>query len=519
MINLNRRRRQASEDSNIVIERFVECIRRKECLYPVSCCIKNEFELMKIVDDLVRSVKEKAKSIQTDWSIPIIVEAIAKLYYGEQKNYIGYGTTFKRSLVYLWYAQDNRDANHKNIGSLIEVLKLSYVLEILYGLRKFFLISEEFQVELNNGYCSWNEEHTPMIEEFSLLVQGRGKRMRVSSINSTLMLDRPIEFYSALLSVIEGELPHKIELFQGTFYEHIPGIADKECKRFWQCLFLRYVLFFASLFDGFYLKGYEIDIDTKVTLFHEFGIELPEGYFTQEMVKEVFWNRDWVDAQDDERYSHLIVERPILRISPYGDFATCPILIGDSINDFLEGQIFDYSFRTPKINLPKGVFKNAFSEPFENLIIEILREAGFETGHVSEAGVWKTQRGDIVLDAGDGIDLFGEVDALAYSEELNLAILAECKVLNDVRDYRSYKNIVAKLVDDSEGFQYKLSEKNTWVNRALSKKYNTNVNAICAILTDIPLPVINFHNEDIFCMDYARFFAMLTEWFKELLEE
>ena len=118
------------------------------------------------------------------------------------------------------------------------------------------------------------------------------------------------------------------------------------------------------------------------------------------------------------------------------------------------------------------MFKNAFSAPFEDLVIAYFRELGFEAGHVTEEGVWKVQASDIILKVGSDIRLYGEIDALAYNPRLNFAILAECKVLNDVRDYRSYKNIIAKLVDDSEGFQCKLLEKSKWVNKALSNKYN-----------------------------------------------
>ncbi len=513
MINYNRRRRQASENSNIIIERFAETIKTKKCLYPGEYCISSDAELMKIAGEIRKEVQEKARHIQPDWSIPIIMEAIAKLYYGKQEAYVGYGTTFKRALVYLWKANENSLANQKNLGSIEEVLHLSFVLEMLYGFRKFFLASEEFCFYLNEGYCTCEEKYNQMIYSFAEQIQGRGKRMRVAEVNSTLMCSRGKEFYDALFGVLDGEDPKKIGVFRDTFYEKIPGIADAECKRFWQSVFFRYSLFQATLVQNCFCAEDVATMDaedalewtTAVILFPEFAVELPEGLFTQEIVRETFWTREWVQSQDDEQYGNLIVERPVLRITPEGDFATASVLIGDSINYFIEGQIFNYSFRSPKINLPAEVFKNAFSAPFEEMVIESLRDLGFLAGHVTEEGTWLTQEKDVNLSASTDRHLYGEIDTLAYLPELNFAILVECKVLNDVRDYRSYKNIVSKLVDDSEGFQYKILDKRKWVNEALKNCFGRDVEAVCFLMTDIALPITNFSNEEIILINYEEF--------------
>lgn len=511
MMNYQRRRRQASEDSDILIQNFADFINNAGCIYQGNYCIKNEADLMDIIERIRGEAQEKASQIQPDWSIPIILEAIAKLYYGKHKKYVGYGTVFKRALVYLWKANESSLTSKKSLGSVEEVLRLSFVLECLYGYKKFFLVSDEFELELNNGYCCWKEEFEPMIQEFAWLLQGRGTRMRVAEENSTLMLEKSKEFFEALKQVLDGVTPQKIEVFRNTFYEKIPGIDDRECKRFWQSVFFRYSLFLSSMIDKCNCAENEEEWSTGVSLFHEFAIEIEEGLFTQDIIRETFWNREWIAKQDDERYGNLIVERPILRITPDGDFAMCSCLIGDSINYFIEGQIFDYSFRSPKIYLPKIVFKTAFSDVFEDTVINGLRELGFCAGHVTEEGIWKVQEEDIILRTDDDTRLFGEIDALAYIPHLNFAILAECKVLNDVRDYRSYKNIEAKLVGDSEGFQYKILEKSKWVNKALAKRYNTEVEAVCVILTDIPLPIVDFPNDAVLLLDVERFFVGISE--------
>lgn len=511
MLNYKRRKRQADENSNIIINRFAEEIQMGKEMYPGEYSIKSDSELMELIDKIQVEVRAKANTIQPDWSIPMILEAIGRLYYGKHREQQKYGTIFKRALVYLWNVNTNAFSDKKNLEGILEVLRLCYVLETLYGFRRFFLVAEEFSFEVKNGYCYWNEEFTPMIYEFAELNHGRGKRMRIAEVNSKLMNEKPGEFYEALLSVLAGIDPKDVAVFQGTFYQEIPGISNAECKKFWQSIFLRYALYTATALKESAEMGDDAELEPSVTLFPEFGVMLPEGLFTQEIVQYVFWNRAWVESQSDERYGNLIAERPILRITPMGDFATCSVLIGDSINSFIEGQILNYTSRSPKINLPRSVFKNAISEPFEDKVINGLRQLGFLTGHVSEEGIWGTQEGAINLNWPSAEKLYGEVDALAYNPVLNFAILVECKVLNDVRDYKSYKNIIAKLVDDSEGFQAKLLSKSEWVNKALSQYYNTEVWAVCVLLTDISIPIVDFANEDIILTYYNRFISCIAE--------
>lgn len=511
MLNYKRRKRQANENSDIIITEFAQMIQNSEQLYPGTYHIHNDAEFMALVGKVRDEVRAKANCIHPDWSIPIILEAIGRMYYGNQQDNKAYGPIFKRALVYLWDTNGDVVPVNKNLESLREVLRLCFVLEELYGYRKFFLISEEFSFTVEDGYVFCDEQYKPMIMEFARLIQGRGRRMRIADTNSQLMNEHAIEFFQALVNVLSGTEPSKIALFSGTFYEHIPGISDKECKKFWQSVFFRYVFYISTLKSECEDGADGKDFVPSVTLFPEFAIELPEGFFTQEIVEDTFWRRDWLRQQEDERYGNLIVERPIMRISQNGDFATCSVLIGDSINYFIESQILNYTSRSPRINLPPDVFKEAISAPFEDKVIDGLRELGFLAGHVTENGIWETQKGAINLNWSKDITLYGEVDALAYNPERNEAILVECKVLNDVRDYKSYKNIVAKLVDDSEGFRVKLRNKSKWVNQALSVYYETKAEAACVLLTDIPIPIVDSSQEDIILTYYERFILAIKK--------
>lgn len=508
MLNYRRRKRQASENSKIIIERLCNEIDTRKTLYPGVFRICTEKELMDVIKKVQENVRFRAEKIAPDWSIPIILESIGKIYYGDQEEAIDYGTTFKRALVYLWDIR-GFDFGGKSIESILEVLRLCYVIEHLYGLRRIFLIDNEFAFTMKNGYCYLNEKCGLIVNEFANLIQGRGKRMRIADENSRLMCRSIIDFSNALLDVLNGKEPKNVQLFKGTFYEKIPGINNIECKKFWQGIFVRYNLFVNMSMEQINEKEKEENINPIVNIFPEFSIDVPESFCTQEIVNDIFWNKAWLDNQDDERYSNLVVERPILRITEDGDFATCSALVGDSINYFIEGQILDYKFRSPKINLPSRIFKDVISTPFEDKVIHEFRKKGFWAGHVSESGVWKIQDRLIDLKCTSIEKLYGEIDALAYMQELNMAILVECKVLNDIRDYRSFKNLIAKLVDDSEGIQVKIEKKGKWVNEVLSRYFQTKILAVYVLLTDISLPIIDFPNDDIVFTCYDKFFSAL----------
>ena len=507
MLNYRRRKRQASENSKIIIERLCNEIDTRKLLYPGVFRICTENELMDVIKKVQENVRFKAEKIAPDWSIPIILESIGKIYYGDQTEAIDYGTTFKRALVYLWNTQ-RFSFGEKSIESILEILRLCYVIENLYGLRRIFLIDNAFAFTMKNGYCYLNEKYSLIVNEFANLIQGRGKRMRIADENSRLMCRNIFGFLGALLDVLNGKEPKDIQLFKGTFYEKILGINHTECKKFWQGPFVRYMLFVNMSMEQINENEKEENINPIVNIFPEFSIDVPEGLFTQEIVSDIFWNKTWLNNQDDERYSNLVVERPILRITEDGDFATCSALIGDSINYFIESQIFDYAFRSPKINLPSHIFKDAISTPFEDKVIYEFRKKGFWAGHVSESGIWKIQDRLIDLKCTSKEKLYGEIDALAYMQELNMAILVECKVLNDIRDYRSYKNIISKLVDDSEGFQTKIEKKGKWVNEVLTQFFQTEILSVYVLLTDISLPIIDFPNDDIIFTCYENFFRL-----------
>lgn len=494
MINLKRRKRQANENAGSVITMLANRVGGKEPLCKAkdaSLRISDEAGLNQLIGTVEDELEDVLRQLEPDWAMPVVAEAVGKIYYGEFREYQDYGTSFKRALAYLWKSVFIQHGENKSLGKLVELLSYCFILEQLYGMRRGFWIAEEFYFSFEKGYLTVPEKFRPSCFQYMQLGAGRGKRLRVAKVNSVLMNEKIQEYYQALMDVLHGKEPSGIFVFQNTFYASIPGISDGQCKKFWQELFFRYNFYLSlrMMSDG-------KDLGTEIVLFPEFGVNLPEHLFTQESVDNVFWNWKWLKKQSKERYGNLIVDRPVMRISREGDFVTSAVLMGDSINNFIEKQIFHYVTRDQNFNLPQDVFRKAFSEPFEETCIQYFRGKGFLAGHVSENGTWKTQEGDIRLSAEEKI--YGEVDVLAYRKEQGILILAECKVLREAEDTRAYKNLVAKLKDDSEGFRAKLTKKGAWIAKAFRREFGVEIAPERMILTDIPLPVIGLEGDIVY---------------------
>lgn len=490
MINIQRRKRQADENSNIIMEKVIEIFKTKQPISNENYLIKSSKDIDALVKKLETKVFNVARNIEPNWAIPILIDMISKLYYGKYSDWNYMGPTIKRTLVYIFKNHFHEHGDAKNISTLLDVIYQSFILENLYNMQLYYVINSNAVFEIKNGYIISDKIQKKEEIVYGYLNSGRGKRLRVSEINTELMNNKPEEYLEALISVLDGNEPRDIKVFNETFYEYIPGIGNKECKKFWQELFFRYLFYLSCISEKLN--------DIGCIIFSEFVVEVTEGYFTQEIVENTFWKEIWINKYNKCDYSNLIVERPILRISKNGDFATSAVIIGDSINYFIESHIFHYTNRTNIINLPQSIFKDAFSTPFEHAVENIFRDLNIIAGNVNEKGCWRTQKGDVLL-SNSRDHLYGEIDVLAYDALNKICVIVECKVINDVRNVSSLMNIIGKLsTNDSEGFRVKTIEKMKWI-KGSSLFYNleNEVNIIPLLVTDISMPVIDNTDNDV----------------------
>lgn len=496
MINLMRRKRQAQKNTGTLILAVLKKVENNALLGEKQTTIHDLSELDGLIAAIEPNASALAQSLHSDWAIPIVLQAIGELYYGAYTQYSYSGNFFKRAVVYLWQNSFEVHGNYKNMARLEDLVFQCYTIEILYSLRKMFLAIPDFWFTFKNGHAAIPNIFRREFQEFGILGSGRGKRLRVAEENSRLMNELSPQFLRSLTRVLEGEAPKDMVVFKNTFYEKIPGIENLECKKFWQEVFCRYCIYLAAL-----VQLEELSTPTDVLLFKEFAVEVDETFLTQDIVENSFWKKRWFKKQNAENYGNLIVAKPIVRISPEGDFATSPVLVGDSLNQFIEEQLLGYSNRDPYLKLPNKIFRDAFSEKFENQCIDLFRDHGYLAGHILETGVWQNQSGNTDLNIPNE-KLYGEIDVCAYHPELPIIFLVECKVLLDIRDSRSYQNVASKLKDDSESFKIKLRKKSVWLKKSFMYHYNLSIEPLLLLVTDIPLPILGTDSEDVSVIDF-----------------
>ena len=496
-----KQRGTSDKNCDIIMNGFIKKTIEDSCVFDnfIELKIDNEEKILELISELEKDIVNEAATIKSDWAMPIVMEIIGKIYYGKFTKFQAYGNTFKRTVAYLWNAVFDAHGT-RNAKRLVDMIYKCYILEGVCSYQKMFWAIDGFYFYFDKGKITIPKVFNENLFEFGELIKGRGKRLRVAECNTNLMLNNQQEYMRGLISILNGAKPNEIPLFKGTFFENIPSVDNCESiKSFWQELFFRYSVFLMAA------------VQTKqaedVLIFHEFAIDgIPDLYLNQAVVENIFWKREWFIKQSTERYSNLIVERPIMRINKNGDFATSAVLIGDSINKFIEKSIRE------TIKDKNDFFKQAISEPFEERCINLFRKLGFDAGHVTEKETWKTQTKNINMRIPNK-KLPGEIDVLAYQHDKEHVFLIECKVLKDVEDTETYKSLVSKLKNDDE-FKTKLLKKSQWLKESFSVKFNKDVDPILIILTDIPLPVIGLNNSEVTYTNYLELKKQLYDYYK-----
>ena len=514
MSNLSKRRKQAKKNAEQLISKVSELIHSNNADQCLPIRINNLQELDRQINILEPMALGIAQSLYPDWAIPMVIQTIGEVYYGDFEEYKELGPALKRSVVYLWQDSTKAHGTHKNMSKLIALIKMCQAVTNLYSIRLFFEGIVDFYCYFNGVSITIPPKYVHDFRKFQVMLSARGRRLRVAEENTKLMNEHPHEFMKALFDILEGVLPKDIPIFADTFYEKVPGIENPECAKFWEELFFRYNLYWYALTSSAQVQD--------VVLFHEFIVLNLKRNVDQKTVENSFWKAKWFEAQEKEHYCNLLVDRPVVRISYEGDFATSPVLVGDSINQFIEKQLLRYHTRFPYLDIPQSVFREAFSEPFEDECIELFRQNGYLAGHILESGVWKNQKENVIFQVPEE-KLFGEVDVFAYHPETDEAFVIECKVLLDISDSRTYKNILSKLRDDSEGFRMKLRKKTEWISKAFESHKDRKIQPRQVIATDIPIPLLNNVKDDIVVWDFERMAIMLdksesTERMREIFE-
>lgn len=246
-------------------------------------------------------------------------------------------------------------------------------------------------------------------------------------------------------------------LFSAERFPHLSKIPAKGAgKRIWRELLLRlWVLMGLSMPDLSGEDGIVMIPDGS-----SFQLALEGGEF-------IVFQKEEVESCLSLRKGSGPTAYPVVRSG--GRLWTSRWLLMDSIAPWL----------CEKIEEDKGLRQVAISQPFEDEVVEMFRDHGFEAGPVNDKGVWVTGDGESRRHHLSDERIPGQIDVLAEDKTRKQFILMECKSMYPMA---KITGIAEKLrleyrVDDSGqpefvGFEWrnKLRAKREWVERALGMK-------------------------------------------------
>lgn len=195
--------KKIESESEYLTKQFIIDVTKGKPLYPGSYHIASEEDAIILINKIITEIKHKISFAQRDYGIQLLLLSISRIYYGDENYNKHFGNAFKRALACLWNSECT-SYNRGILQSILDILKLCYVTENLYGYRMFFLISENFCFDMNNGYVAYLEQYQDMIHSFNVLNTGAGRRMRISKVNSILISNH--KFYPALEDVMAGKI-------------------------------------------------------------------------------------------------------------------------------------------------------------------------------------------------------------------------------------------------------------------------------------------------------------------------
>lgn len=457
-------------------------------------CVKKQItfvskeEIRKFWFALHVEAKNVCMKLDKQTTLLYLVECIGYSYYESKDRLLG--KSAKTAVPLVWQFGDKRANNDMDMKQLGILVSICHLLSQTYNFYCAFEYLPSPIIKYDQGFFFVDDANSAYLEYSASIMQKGGERQRLSDINSELFCKDPFSFLHAIAQVIEGVPPSTIDYFSDSFYAEIPGATDGNVLCFWQSLWTHAywicIMFRAFLADGALLEKRHYG----VFRFREFAVEMDREYTKTKFVRNMFWQDAWLKSQLSGMmpYESLIVHRPILRINDGGEFATSFALLGDSINNFIEQQIIIRKGSSSEIYLPENLFRKLVSKPFEDEIVNILREEGFCSGNVNEKGVWDTQKGKLQIN-NTTRENPGEIDILAYNERRKHVFIVECKVLLDVMDEKTIRNLFLKLTEyDSEEFRRKLLRKASWVQESDLWRGIGNVVFEKVILTDISYP-------------------------------
>ncbi len=378
----------------------------------------------------------------------------------------------------------NRDARavQSGLDTQAHLVEVSGLLDQLTAVGQALVVEPAGRCVVTRDGIELDDRLQHCFEFFARAFDRRGMVMRFTNASPFL---HPVAVLQGVLQVLGGAQPSSVAEFAGTPLGEIP---EGERIDFWAGILSRILLLIAAhdtrRHVGLDPGGLAV-LGSAGFFLQEFGIPAKLHPVIQQALQDCFWTRAWLPKrQGPEALRHLVVERPILRLTCEEElFATTASNLADSLSAFLDASIGTYKDRSGA-RLSSECFRRLVSLPFEREVIEVFRALGFEAGTVSENGAWATAATQQAEHLVGGAPPPGEIDVLAYHPS-GLAVVAECKALNLPFDASALRNLHGKLsLADDEGFHGNLERKCNWVDNALRNKRRLTGDPVGILVVD-----------------------------------
>jgi hypothetical protein len=462
------------------------------------------------------TLRERAAQVNPGWALPIVLEAIGRAYYDDnphKQDWILAGPALKLAVCSIWPYIFRDTSRQRSLETLIDIVGAAKIVDQLEAIRwAVIAFRMDGHVLLNASGLHAEGPISEALEAVTRTFSARGKIFRLAKDTTSTITFKAFKVLPGIFKALDGECPSQIAELRDTW---LSKIEQGDNPNFWKGLAGRLNLWGTLLLlmhGSDPTSGEPYDL-TKACLFPEsiIGLELGDVPKTRLFTAEdLFWKKTWFGIQSPGQYRNLIVDRPALRVSSSPPlFCTSSVLVGDSINSFVEGCVCRYRSARDAHLHPKS-FQSLLSEPFEEEIRKLFEQVGFRVGRVTKNGLWQTGAGDKNLFLETRIRPPGEIDVLAVHRH-GWIIVCECKVLVVPETDEGLRNLVSKLVEeDPEAIRSRLARKLSWIKTLADRLVNGTPRELAFIVLDRPWPGTGV-SEDVAILEISALEAFLNE--------
>jgi hypothetical protein len=415
------------------------------------------------------------------------------------------GPALKIALASTWpYVGHNAQVSQSD-GDLVALVATAQLVDQLQILRWAYLgFGAEGRVCLDARGIDADGSVREALNTLRSAFAPRGEILRLAESTTRALQGNAAAAFEGVLRVLSGEAPSLVPGLKDTWLSLIPPTTP---SRFWEGLAAR-LLIWLSLIAS---QKERIDPIQPMSAKNSVAVVdigvAPSRQMTVHTA-ELFWTKQWYARRSTFEHRDLIGDRPVMRIqSRPVRYCTSLVLVGDSINWFVESSVMKYP-GSAGVPLPDVCFREVLSKPFEDNVRHELAALGFRAAGVTDKGAWLLPGHPIDLSRLAGGRPPGEIDVLATHDE-GCVVVCECKVLSFPCNESRLRNLLRKLgSEDSEAIRSTVRKKLEWARAVAQKLGKAPRVAAAYVVLDGPWPGVGT-SSDVSVLDISELKATI----------